>query len=688
MIPYTRPTTFSNNTACTVVYVIVPTATQQRWIDYIPVKALANDIGVGLLNSNNNDSAAALDVLDDTTVVGKTAWVDYIPVAVVDDPDIGKFTFSNTGFVPVQRVAGNASNILGFALDATAEQIRAAIADISTYASGGFRLPGSAGLRINASARASVAMERQSDGTFRYAAHNLLAYSSQFDNASWSKTNTTASVNAGTAPDSTNTAALLVPSVASAGHDVRFGTGSWSQTAVGAIATVSGYFKPAGYNFVRLQMSDSATGNPLAYFNLQTGTVGTIQNNNGTVLSTSIQSAGNGWFRCSVTAAPSSGGGFTQPIFLISSADNVGSFAGDGASGVYAWGAQVNLGSSALAYIPTTTAAVYAPAIAHDGTAWGVQSEAAATNLLINSAMVGASTGANPTSWGMPASNGGCTVGVAAVGTENGLPYIDVSVVGTSTGSFVDFVQIAGGASPTTTSGQSRVASVFTKLISGAIPGSFVASLIEQDAGAVFLRQTTSTVAGTTFLRTSVAATAGASTASVRLALVVTGFAVSTAINFTVRVYCPQIESGLIATSPILTYGATASRSADAPLVPLGSTLAAGGVIVDYRPPVAGSQTVLFIDDNTANERHSLTNDGVYAVTDGGAAQASISTATPTAGAANVFRARWAANDVRASMNGTAGTTDTSATMPTVSQIQLGNGITRLRLTSNGASVL
>jgi hypothetical protein len=39
-------------------------------------------------------------------------------------------------------------------------------------------------------------------------------------------------------------------------------------------------------------------------------------------------------------------------------------------------------------------------------------------------------------------------------------------------------------------------------------------------------------------------------------------------------------------------------------------------------------------------------------------------------------------------MNGTAGTTDTSATMPTVSQIQLGNGITRLRLTSNGASVL
>jgi hypothetical protein len=111
-------------------------------------------------------------------------------------------------------------------------------------------------------------------------------------------------------------------------------------------------------------------------------------------------------------------------------------------------------------------------------------------------------------------------------------------------------------------------------------------------------------------------------------------------------------------------------------------------VIVDYVPVAAGATDVLSINDGTANERHLLTNDGVYAVTDGGAAQASISTAAPTVSALNTMRARWAVNAMRAQMNATLGTEDTSGTMPTVTQIQIGDGVTRLRLTAQGTKVV
>jgi hypothetical protein len=182
-----------------------------------------------------------------------------------------------------------------------------------------------------------------SDGQAR---RNLFAAPNLFDSSSWTATAMTVAANTTTAPDGTTSADTLTPTAASAAH---FVTGSATAAGVNATATFSVYVKPNGYDFIRVQLSSSGA-NPFVYFNVTTGAVGTIANNGGTVVSTAIQNAGNGWYRCIVTALPAVGGNFTSGILLVTNADNTGTFTGNGTSGVYVWGAQFELGSTATAF--------------------------------------------------------------------------------------------------------------------------------------------------------------------------------------------------------------------------------------------------------------------------------------------------------------------------------------------------
>lgn len=185
------------------------------------------------------------------------------------------------------------------------------------------------------------------------AEENLLWYSQEFDNAWWGKRNSSITANASTAPDGTTTADKLIANTSNAGHDILSAADAFT-SQVNAQCTVSVFAKADGYNFVRVQLS-GAGSNPLAFFDLQNGTVGTTVNNSGTVVSTSITSFGNGWYRCTVSATPNSGGTFNRGIFLVTNADNVGSFAGDNSSGILLWGAQLEQRSSVTSYTPTTT---------------------------------------------------------------------------------------------------------------------------------------------------------------------------------------------------------------------------------------------------------------------------------------------------------------------------------------------
>ncbi len=134
-----------------------------------------------------------------------------------------------------------------------------------------------------------------------------------------------------------------------------------------------------------------------------------------------------------------------------------------------------------------------------------------------------------------------------------------------------------------------------------------------------------------------------------------------------------QIETGIVATSPIITAGATVTRAADA-LSELLSTIPSLGsaytLAVKYRPRSAAIENrALRVDDGTANEVVAIGNtsggNGSAWVVDGGAAQtAPLTDGAVTSGAANRVAVSVEANNIRMSVNGAAVVSDTSATLP------------------------
>lgn len=182
--------------------------------------------------------------------------------------------------------------------------------------------------------------------TLRY--ENMLSYSEDFTAGSvWATDAASRTANAATAPDGTLTADKLFEQVATTTHDVYQPISGTANIPL----TFSCYVKAAGRTKVRLGLATSSFGNGgVAYFDLSTGTL-TSASNAGAAVGTSgsITAVGNGWYRCSVTAAPTITGTWFPSVGLLDSTGTV-SYTGDGSSGVYLWGAQLNSGSTALEY--------------------------------------------------------------------------------------------------------------------------------------------------------------------------------------------------------------------------------------------------------------------------------------------------------------------------------------------------
>ena len=163
---------------------------------------------------------------------------------------------------------------------------------------------------------------------------NLVLYSQDFGNAAWTKSNATITANTTTAPDGTTTADKLVENTANAQHRVL----AVITVVAGVTHTMSFYVKADERTRVSIFDNASAADTEMI-FDLSNGTVvrtGTA------VVASSITSLSGGWYRITASSTPT--GTSMQSALRLVQSGTTSTYTGDGTSGLFLWGAQIEAG--------------------------------------------------------------------------------------------------------------------------------------------------------------------------------------------------------------------------------------------------------------------------------------------------------------------------------------------------------
>ena len=534
---------------------------------------------------------------------------------------------------------------------------------------------------------------------------NLLGYSQEFDNAAWSKSNSTITADVTAAPNGSMTADKLVEDTATSNHLIQSG-------AITVISntkyTVSIYAKASERSQVRVALSAvEFTNGRQALFDLQTGTVAAVE----TGATAAVVSIGNGWYRCAVTATASVSGSNPVTYQLANGATTPApqSYTGDGTSGIYIWGAQFSDSASLDPYVynpaaaPSNTA-YYGPRFDYDPVTLapkGLLIEEQRTNSIRNNTMQGAvagTPGTLPTNWVSTTPANGITREIVGVGVEDGIQYIDFRFYGTNTlgGAFYMDITFDSGAI-TAAQGQSWTESIYARLMAGTVSGAAFASVPGlvlystpnfNDNGSLRpISVSNAKLSSQRFSATRTLANATSTGVSPRFSWTIDTGAT---IDFTIRIGLPQLEQGAFATSVIPTTTTALTRAADVASV-------TGDDFSSWYNPVEGTMVAEALTFNSSVSKYPVSaHDGSQAeliamyflnangggfVIDNSVTQVQIE----SAGLATQSKIAFAfkLNDFAMCINGSSPATDASGTIPTVNRLQLGNRADGVR-TLNG----
>jgi hypothetical protein len=185
---------------------------------------------------------------------------------------------------------------------------------------------------------------------------NLVTYSEQFDNAGWAKSGASVLANAVLGPDGYTSADKLVEDTSTGAH---IATQSNLFTATGAWHTASIFVKAAERTYAAFSTRGNFTSNDnTLIFNLTTGEW--ELDDSGQNYALNAEAFPNGWYRISLNTDTTSGAydGFGIGIATGSTSWIDAVYTGDGTSGIYIWGAQMEAGQYESSLIPTLVASV------------------------------------------------------------------------------------------------------------------------------------------------------------------------------------------------------------------------------------------------------------------------------------------------------------------------------------------
>ncbi len=173
---------------------------------------------------------------------------------------------------------------------------------------------------------------------------NLLTYTEQLTNAAYTSVRATTAASTAVVPPSGISTLVKITEDSTASNTHLFLSAADTVVTAGSRYTTTIYARAAERSWIQLQEGQGVTAG--AYFDLANGTVGTVSGTGSPTAA--ITSAGSGWYRCQISWT--SVGNAARIRVFLATGDGAAVYSGDGTSGVYLTGAQLELGSTASTY--------------------------------------------------------------------------------------------------------------------------------------------------------------------------------------------------------------------------------------------------------------------------------------------------------------------------------------------------